>query len=85
VLTPDGESIVAVTGPESCFQLTIVIVAPLFPVAVPVNVVELAGNVIACPFPALTVGGTMAAGLTTTVTVELDESPLFSLAVNSNT
>jgi hypothetical protein len=85
VPTPDGEAIVAVAGPELCFQLTVAIVAPSLPVADPVKVVEHVGNVITWPLPALTVGAAPAEELTTTVTVELDESPLFSLTVNSNT
>jgi hypothetical protein len=71
----------AVTGPLTCVHTVLVIVAPPFPVAVPLKVTELTGNWIVCPLPALTVGGTFAAS-TVIVTVDVALSPLLSVAFN---
>jgi hypothetical protein len=60
------------------------IVAPPFPVAVPVSVAVLTGNVIVCALPASTVGGATAA-FTVTLTVAVDVKPLLSFTVNWNT
>jgi len=79
----DADVIVAVFGPLVCDHVVDTIVAPLLPVAVPVNVTVLTGNVIVWAVPALTVGGIVAA-LTVTVTVAVLESPLLSVAVNWN-
>jgi hypothetical protein len=77
VLTVEGEAIDAAAGPEASFQLTVVMVAPLFPVADPDRFAELVGSVIVGALPALTVGATLPAALTVTVTVdELDAHPL---------
>ena len=53
----EGDTINAVTGPPTCFQVVVLIVAPPLPVAAPSNCVEVPGKVSSWPFPALTDGG----------------------------
>jgi len=79
----DADAIAAVFGPLVCVHEVDIIVAPPFPVAVPVNVTVLTGNVIVCAVPALTVGG-IVAGLTVIVTVAVFDNPLLSVADNWN-
>src|SRR4029077_5025532 len=73
----------AVFGPLVCDHVVDVIVAPPLPVAIPVNVTVLTGNVIVCAVPALTVGGTFG-GFTVMVTVAVLDKPLLSVADNWN-
>src|ERR1700761_7778484 len=88
-LVPDP--IVAVPGPLSCVHTVLLMVAPLFPVAVPLSVTLLTGNVMVVPPLALTVGATGVGGgggtaaSTITVTVAVPVSPLLSVAVSLNT
>jgi len=79
----DDDVIAAVFGPLVCVHAVDTIVAPPFPVAVPVNVIVLTGNVIVCVVPALTVGGTFG-GFTVIVTVAVLDKPLLSVADNRN-
>jgi len=44
VVTPAALAIVATTGPLTSVHTVLLIVAPLFPVAVPVRVAELTGS-----------------------------------------
>ena len=62
-------AIVAVTGPLTCVHPVRLIVAPLFPVAVPASVAVLTGSWIVCALPAFTVGGTLPEELWTTTVI----------------
>jgi len=83
VLRFEADPMVAVLGPLISDHAVDTIVAPLLPVAVPVNVTVLTGNVIVCAVPAFTVGGTLA-GFTVIVTVDVFDNPLLSVAVKLN-
>ena len=74
---------VAVLGPLLWFQTVDEMVAPPFPVAVPVSIVESAGKVMVWVEPAFTVGGIFA-GFTIIVTDAELESPLLSVAIRVN-
>jgi hypothetical protein len=68
--------------PLTSLQSTLLIVAPLFPAAVPVRVTVLTGNVMVCAEPDVTVGGTLGAAFTVIVTVDELLNPLSSEGVN---
>ena len=76
-----GELTIAIFGPLASVQETDEIVAPPLPLAVPVSVTEFNGRVMVWLGPALTVGGIFA-GFTVTVTVEVLDNPLLSLALS---
>jgi hypothetical protein len=86
VVRLDAADRTAVEGPLTSVHAVLLIVAPLFPVAVPARLAVLVGKVTVCAEPALTVGGTSTtAAFTVMVTVAVEVCELLSVAASWNT